>query len=134
MAQWTWSALVRKASKPESVSFVGVAAEVAPPQSSANKASVATELCNGLGWTAEGQMQGVRRGRSVRGIGEKSGKIVPSLPAGRHWKEVPVFLQGIAAGEKGVSSRVGFSECDRATLRMVSWFTGSSACRVTILQ
>ena len=100
--------------------------------------------------TAEAPMQGVWRKRSaeehvptaeehfgawtVRGIGEKSGKIVPSLPAGRHWKEVPVFLQGIAAGEKGVSSRVGFSECDRATLRMVSWFTGSSACRVTILQ
>jgi len=64
----------------------------------------------------------------------KVGKDGAVLPACRHRKEVPVFLQGIAAGEKDVSSRVGLSDCDRKTLRMMSWFTGSSACQVEILQ
>ena len=125
---------MRKASKPESVSFVGVVAEVAPPQSAANKASVTTQLCNGLGWTAEGQMQGVRRGRSVRGIGEKSGKMVPSCQHAGIGRKYRYSCKGLQPEKKDVSSRVGLSDCDRKTLRMVSWFTGSSACRVEILQ
>ena len=103
--------------------------------------------CGGAGICAHGRVK--RRCKECDGAGicahqaavrdcEASGQsrerwCRPCLYAGTGSKDCQ-GLQPDKRWKKDVPSRVGVSESDRTTVRMVSWFAGSSAWRVEVLQ